>query len=93
MRAEVDVGNTITEICPATESISGHRSIIQNLVIKNTSTTVVYLQWTIEDDDLTQFNGYPLGQNEVAIIERTKKSAPVLGITGSGTATLRVSGD
>ena len=93
MRKAVTVSNTITEICPATEDVRGHKSTIQNLVIKNTSSTQVFLQWTKEDDNLTISNGYPLGQNEVAIIERTKNSAPVLGITASGTASLRVSGD
>lgn len=93
MRKAVSVTNSVLEICPASEMRGDFKAKINNLVIKNTSTTVVYLQWTVESDNLTTSNGYPLGQNEVAIIERTKTSAPVLGITASGTATLRVSGD
>lgn len=93
MRKAVSVSNSIVEICPASEMRGDFKAKINNLVIKNTSLTEVFLQWTVEPDILTPSNGYPLGANEVAIIERTKTSAPVLGITASGTATLRVSGD
>ena len=93
MRKAVSVSNSVIEICPASEMRGDFKAKINNLVIKNTSATVVYLQWTVEPDVLTSSNGYPLGQNEVAIIERTKTSAPVIGITAGGIATLRVRGD
>jgi len=94
MRQAVTVGTTETEVLPATTRRDGITKNIKNAIVKNLSATTVYLQWTQEPDSLTTANGFPLGQNETLNISRNDDvSAAIIGITASGTAELRASGD
>ena len=93
MRDRVTVGTTETQIAPAAEDNSGVMRNLSNVIVKNMSSTVCYLQWTNESNSLTSSNGFPLGQNEGVAIEREWGGAPIIGITASGSAIIAVSGD
>tara|TARA_Y100000004_G_C8935594_1_gene421888 strand:+ start:378 stop:659 length:282 start_codon:yes stop_codon:yes gene_type:complete len=93
MRQAVTVGTTITEISPAAEQVKGVTRNLSNVIVKNLSAEVVYLQWTNEDNDLTTANGFPLDQNEAVAIAREWGGAPILGIVAANTANVRVAGD
>lgn len=94
MRKAVTVGDTITEIAPAAEDNSGVTRNLSNVIVKNLSSDVVFLQWTKESNALSPTNGFPLGQNEGVAISRDWGGAPILGICASGdSADVRVAGD
>jgi hypothetical protein len=91
MRISATATSTASVVAPAADPYT--KKNISSLLVKNTGSSVVYLQWTKEQNELTVANGFPLAPNEILAINRDETSGAIYGITASGTTELRISGD